>query len=320
MRETLYLMRHGQTQWNQEKRIQGQSDSPLLPQGETQALLYAKRLAHLRAQRIICSPSGRAAHTAQLVSGGRLPIQTDARLMEIALGAWEGHTWQEVFARWPKEADLYRNDPTNYAPHPGAESIADVRARVRGFLNDERVWQAPTLVVTHGVTLRCICAELKGAMDVWSLPFMLSCCHCEVNRTNGALSVGLFNETRHLEDGYGLWWHGSPVRLTTLRAGSTVTPIRPLAEAFSHKPGRLCLSDDGAIEQDGASPGYLYLVDVPDALLLTPHPASTMPDGYEFLTGCDLPLRLVAETPMRACWPARAPAGDPAGNPLYQTP
>ena len=82
----------------------------------------------------------------------------------------------------------------------------------------------------------------------------------------------------------GLWYHGSPMLLSELRAGSTITQWRALAEAFSHKPHRLCYDDRGRIEHDGQEKGYIY-----------PHPRSTMDANAEFLTKRPLRVKLVAE-------------------------
>jgi len=90
------------------------------------------------------------------------------------------------------------------------------------------------------------------------------------------------------------WYHGSPRRLTTLRAGSTITRDRRLAEAFSHKPTLLCREDDGSIRHDGTAPGWLHVIDEPlrpgD---LEPHPRSSMDPGLEWLTTRPLRLRLL---------------------------
>lgn len=103
------------------------------------------------------------------------------------------------------------------------------------------------------------------------------------------------------------WYHGSPDQLTTLREGSTVTPIRELAKAFSHKPRTLNVDiPDGAplgervvrISHDGTRPGYLHLVDVSDpAEDLRQHPGSGFALGEEMLTTRDLPLGFIEELP-----------------------
>ncbi len=95
----------------------------------------------------------------------------------------------------------------------------------------------------------------------------------------------------------GPWYHGSPLRLRELRAGSTVTQWRELAEAFSHKPALLCIDDDGRITHNGLQPGFLYVVDEPVEVGpdLYQHPHISLEQGLEFLTARPLRLRLLGE-------------------------
>lgn len=95
------------------------------------------------------------------------------------------------------------------------------------------------------------------------------------------------------------WFHGSNLRLTTLRTGSTVTQWRELAEAFSHKPTSLCYEDDGSISHNGVEPGFLYVIDEPVELddAVYQHPRTSMEPGMEFLTRRELRLKLLCELP-----------------------
>ncbi len=97
------------------------------------------------------------------------------------------------------------------------------------------------------------------------------------------------------------WYHGSPIELQVLRVGSTITPLRRLAEAFSHKPELLVAADDGTIRHTGRLPGFLYVVE--EALAprdIVPHPSSTMAPGSEYFTTRDLRLKLVGVVPVTA--------------------
>jgi hypothetical protein len=97
-----------------------------------------------------------------------------------------------------------------------------------------------------------------------------------------------------LDEPAGTWYHGSPLQLTVLRSGSTITPERQLACAFSHKPTILCVADDGRIQHNGKTPGLLYRIAEPVAPDdVYPHPRSTMPAGLEWLTKRDLRLELL---------------------------
>lgn len=102
-----------------------------------------------------------------------------------------------------------------------------------------------------------------------------------------------------LIDPNGVWCHGSPEKLTELRAGSTITQWCALAEAFAHKPSALFYEDDGRIVHNGVQPGSLYEIDEPiqigtDAQL---HPYSTMDAGTEFLIMRPLKVKKIADLP-----------------------
>ena len=93
------------------------------------------------------------------------------------------------------------------------------------------------------------------------------------------------------------WYHGSPLKLSHIRAGSSITPKRALARIFSHKPSIVSVEDDGAIRHNGILPGYLYTIDEP--ILpgdIEPHPRTTMKPGDEWLTTRELRLHLLCQT------------------------
>ena len=96
-----------------------------------------------------------------------------------------------------------------------------------------------------------------------------------------------------------VWYHGSNLRLTVLRAGSTVTKDKALAEAFSHRPSVLCMEDSGKIVHNGKGAGFLYYIDEPaeEGRDVYPHPRSSMEAGLEFLTTRPLRLRLIETVP-----------------------
>ena len=96
------------------------------------------------------------------------------------------------------------------------------------------------------------------------------------------------------------WYHGSPLVIEVLRAGSTITQWRELARVFSHKPPIVCITDDRELQHGGELPGYLYEIDEPiDVGDVIPHPRTTMGPGDEWLTNRELRLRLIDETRVR---------------------
>lgn len=98
-------------------------------------------------------------------------------------------------------------------------------------------------------------------------------------------------------DPKGIWYHGSPTAFDVLREGSTVTQWRALAEAFSHKPGRLGYDDDGSIVHNGVLPGRLYVIDEPVEIGVdvVQHPRTVMDKNAEWLTCRELKVRLITE-------------------------
>ena len=95
----------------------------------------------------------------------------------------------------------------------------------------------------------------------------------------------------------GAWYHGSNLIFSELRANSTITQWKELAEAFSHQPSCLGYDDDGVIQHNGTEKGYLYIVDEPVVVGVDvyQHPRTTMDENAEFLTRRPLKVRLVCE-------------------------
>ncbi len=150
----LYLLRHGETEFNVAGRYQGQGDSPLTARGRAQAGRHGRLLKTLveapEDWRLVASPLGRAMASARLVCAGLgLPedaIETDPRLKEMAFGEWEGLTPAEIQARHP-EAWAARDADRWHYPRPGGESYALLAARVGAFLREV---QEDAIVVGHG--------------------------------------------------------------------------------------------------------------------------------------------------------------------------
>ncbi len=95
----------------------------------------------------------------------------------------------------------------------------------------------------------------------------------------------------------GIWYHGSNRIFTELRANSTITQWRELAEAFSHQPAELGYDDDGVIIHNGKEKGYLYIIDEPVAVGedIYQHPRTTMDENAEFLTKRPLKVKMISE-------------------------
>jgi probable phosphoglycerate mutase len=157
-----YFVRHGQTAWNVEQRLQGQADTGLNALGEQQAAANGRRLAGLlpdpAAFDFVASPLLRTRRTMEVMRAaiGLDPFayRTDPRLMELHFGDWQGLTLAEVEARAPGSIAARTADKWNFCP-PGekAESYAMLTERVRSWLED---LARPTVCVTHGGVIRAL--------------------------------------------------------------------------------------------------------------------------------------------------------------------
>jgi probable phosphoglycerate mutase len=152
----IYLLRHGETEWNAIRRFQGALDSPLTPRGVGQAELCGRALAATvgKVDAFAASPLGRARQTAEIVHAlGRYPpIDWDDRLAEVSLGCWDGLTDADIDAGWPGLRDgATRHDW--YFRAPDGESHASAEARLRDWLAG---LHGTVVAVTHGLVGRIL--------------------------------------------------------------------------------------------------------------------------------------------------------------------
>ena len=172
----LYVVRHGETQWNFEKRMQGRLDSTLTKKGINDALLLSERLKQTDFQQIITSPSTRARKTAELLKGKRsVPLTTDERLLEIHLGLWQGKTETEIKQQFPEQYEYYWRNPARFENSAG-ENFLNVKSRVSEFLDEteRRFRSGNILVVTHGVVIKTLLLICKNAEieEIWNPPLI----------------------------------------------------------------------------------------------------------------------------------------------------
>ncbi len=173
----IYLLRHGETEWNRAGRIQGQGDSPLTERGEQQAREMGRRLRTLLGEggvRVVASPLGRCRATAALVCEALgfdpAEILWEPLLMEHAYGVWEGLTIAEIKARDPERWSLREANRWEVGT-PGGENYAMVAARVRAWL-EQIEGSGPLVAVSHGCAgrvLRGLYAGLSRA-EIYRLP------------------------------------------------------------------------------------------------------------------------------------------------------
>jgi broad specificity phosphatase PhoE len=155
----LLLVRHGETEWNVQRRYQGRSDSPLTATGVAQAHAIGRLLAQLpeaAAGPIVASPLGRARRTAEIIRkhlASAAPFQIDERLRELSLGSWDGLTYAEIAARSPGVFDG-RGRYEWYFRSPDGEPYDAFAARLGDWLREQNA--ASAIVVTHGIVTRLL--------------------------------------------------------------------------------------------------------------------------------------------------------------------
>ena len=148
------LVRHGQTEWNRIRRVQGQTDALLDETGREQARLVGERLASEEGiSAVYASDLSRAMDTAKAIVDHHpeLDITADERMREIDFGPWEGKLWQEFEAQDKELIEKWRQDVTSVTI-PGVEPIEDFASRVQSFM-DHMVAKHPEdkiLVAAHG--------------------------------------------------------------------------------------------------------------------------------------------------------------------------
>ncbi len=162
---TLLLARHGETDWNRDRRWQGHADRPLTARGRAQAADLAARLADIPLDAIYASDLRRARETAEPVATAHgLELIQLPELREVNVGSWQGLTRDEAEARFPAGFQRWREGGTGWED---GESYGEMSARVLGAVEriaDEHLG-GRVLIVTHGGPIRAIHGGALG-MDV----------------------------------------------------------------------------------------------------------------------------------------------------------
>jgi len=163
---TIVFMRHGETDWNVEGRLQGQRDVPVNDRGRAQARrngeVIAAAIPDVATFDFVASPLSRARETMEMARAamGLDPnaYRTDERLRELTFGDWESFTLDELRIRRPEEAAARDHDKWRFTP-PGGESYADLAGRIAPWLEG---LTRPTVAVAHGGIGRVLRIALAG--------------------------------------------------------------------------------------------------------------------------------------------------------------
>lgn len=174
----LYIVRHGETEWNVIKRFQGQLNTPLTEKGMEKLRKTGKKLENVLFDEVYTSELGRTVASAEIIlnenngyKNNKLELQKLAELNEVYFGVWQGLTYEEVFLKYPEEADNYFYNVKNYnAENVEAENLKDALERFLKGINKilNRHKSGNILVVTHGTVFEMFInyVENKSIFDI----------------------------------------------------------------------------------------------------------------------------------------------------------
>jgi probable phosphoglycerate mutase len=200
----IYLTRHGETEWNRQRRFQGSKNSELTEKGVLAAELLAGRIEEIELDCIIASPLKRAYHTAEIVRGNKnIDIIKHDGFKEINLGDFEGMRWDEIEELHGNILNEITGDPFNNR-YPNGENLMEFYNRVEKALNEiiDKYRNKKILVVAHGGTIKCIesyIRKFKINKD-WMGNVVQNCSlSCFEVHDNNEIKEIFYNDTEHLK-------------------------------------------------------------------------------------------------------------------------
>ena len=198
----MILVRHGQSTWNREHRIQGQLDPPLSDEGRRQAELLGRRLAGRRLAGFYASDLKRAFETAEAIES-LVDLKPDPTpgLREIYLGEWEGLRTEEIAVRFPEAWARWSEKP-DWDLVPGGEGAARFETRVSATLDEilDRHAQGDILLVTHGGVIQVALHRVIGRPSRGLFPFKIQNASISViEARDGRMVIAGSNDVAHLE-------------------------------------------------------------------------------------------------------------------------
>jgi probable phosphoglycerate mutase len=199
----IIAIRHGETAWNVDSRIQGQLDIGLNDKGRQQARRVGEALASEPITAVYSSDLGRAHETAQSIAeAAGIPVVPDEGLRERGFGMFEGKTFDEIYQTWPEHAQNWRRRIPEWKPPDGGESLLELRERVTRTITAlaARHPGEQIVVVAHGGVLDALYRVATGqevnSPRTWELP------NGAINRllwTPQGLTLVGWSDTQHLD-------------------------------------------------------------------------------------------------------------------------
>ncbi|MBO6113915.1 MAG: histidine phosphatase family protein [Lachnospiraceae bacterium] len=196
----IYIVRHGETPWNKEKRLQGGVDIELNDFGRELAIKTGEGLRNTPIDLIYSSPLKRAYETAELIRGDRdIEIIKDDRIKEISFGHYEGSNFSELIRDENLTFKHFFKKPEDYVPADDAETFEHLIERAGNFMKDKIEPLAETcervMIVAHGAINKAIMSYIKKhpVSEFWSGGLQTNCNIIVVDYTDGLYTV--INET-----------------------------------------------------------------------------------------------------------------------------
>ncbi len=204
-----FLVRHGETIWNKQRKYQGQSDIPLTDEGKIQAELLSKRLKHEKLDVAYASDLGRTMETAKIIAEQHdIEVIPTELMRELSFGIWEGLTYEDILQKWPQEYRSWIDNPY-YEKPPEGETLSQLCERVSRFLMkaakaypDGRI-----LVVSHAGPIRAVLSVLLNLKQSFFWKFKISNTSLTVIEYDGLKELSdsdafivTVNDTYHLDN------------------------------------------------------------------------------------------------------------------------
>ena len=198
---TLYITRHGETEWNTEGRMQGWNDSPLTDLGVNQAYWLHDRLKDMEFNAIYSSPAGRAYKTAEILKGERnIEIIAHNALRELNLAEWEGLDQKEIKEKDEEQFYNYWKAPHLYKPLSGEDFLElqhRITSGIKEIVRDHR--DETVLIVTHTMTLKALMAGLnnKPISTMWDPPYINQTSLTIIEVNDDKISIKMYADDSH---------------------------------------------------------------------------------------------------------------------------
>ncbi|MBW2030384.1 MAG: histidine phosphatase family protein [Deltaproteobacteria bacterium] len=193
---TYGLLRHSKSRWNQEKRIQGQMDSPLTRTGREEAERWGKFLVRFKWDRIMSSDTGRTLETVDIINNFlKIPVHADRRLREQDWGRWTGRTIAEIRTQEPDLLEEQVDSGWGFCPPGGEDRLAVLKRSLESIRAASDKWAGEKiLVITHEGVIKCLLYRCLGRRFLPTEPSILRSGRLHwIIYGNGGMSAGEIN-------------------------------------------------------------------------------------------------------------------------------